>query len=326
MRKLAWWLGIGFVAILPAGAQQESFSSHANLVPVPTLVRDAAGNAVYGLHADDFMIKDDHTEQVVHLDEPLEPDPISLVIALECGRRAKREFGRIRGLAAMLDPVLSDRRNEAALLLFDNRLNLAEDFTGNSERIEQDLGHLQSGDNGAAILDAVAYSARLLGRRPEGRERVLLLISETRDHGSRFTKLDDLARLIGENNVSVYALPFSSYLSQQADVIRGANRDEWTPTIDVIEKLAAVRQSLRGNTPKALTWLTGGEYEMFHSRDGFETDMISFTNHLHSRYRLSFEPRDPHPGFHEIRVGLRRAEAGETVLYRRSYWVGEHGH
>src|SRR5690349_2632047 len=121
MQKLAWWLGIGLMAILPAGAQQESFSSRANLVPVPTLVRDATGNAVYGLHADDFLIEDDHTEQLVHVDEPLQPDPISMVIALQCGRRAKREFGRVRGLPAMLDPVLSDPRNEAALLLFDNK-------------------------------------------------------------------------------------------------------------------------------------------------------------------------------------------------------------
>ena len=325
MPKLPWWLGVALVAILPARAQQESFSSRANLVPVPTLVRDAAGDAVYGLHADDFIIEDDHLEQVVHLDEPLEPDPISLVIALECGRRAKREFDRIRGLPTMLDPVLSDRRNEAALLLFDSKLNLVADFTRNSEGIEQDLRELQPGDRGAAILDAVAYSARLLARRPGGRGRVLLLISETRDHGSRFTKLDEVVQLIGENNISVYALPFSPYLSQQADVIRGANRDEWSPNADLIEKLAAIHQSLKANTPKALARLTGGEYEMFHGRSGFETHLISFTNHLDSRYRLSFEPNDPHPGLHEIRVQLRHAEPGESVLYRRSYWVGQHG-
>ena len=45
-------------------AQQEpSFTSQGNLVPVPTLVRDAAGNAVYGMQAQDFIIEDDGVEQ-----------------------------------------------------------------------------------------------------------------------------------------------------------------------------------------------------------------------------------------------------------------------
>ena len=322
MQKLSFSLGICFLATLPLGAQQQSFSSGANLVPVPVFVRDSAGNAVYGLSADDFIVEDDHSLQAVHLDEAAESDPLSMLIAIECGRRAKREFDRIRGLSAMLDPVLSDGRNEAAVLFFDSKLDLVDNFTSNSEKIEQNLEHINSGDHGAAILDAVAYGARLLSRRPEGRQRVLLLISETRDHGSQFSKLDDIVRLIGENNISIYALSFSPYLSQQGDVMRGTNQDEWTPRIDMIEKLAAVRQALRGNTPKTLTWLTGGEYEIFRGRQGFETDLVAFTNHLHSRYRLSFEPKDPHPGFHQIQVSLRRRESGESVLYRRSYWVG----
>ncbi len=69
--------------------------------------------------------------------------------------------------------------NEAAVVFFDSKLNLARDFTNNADLVEADLKTLPSGDGGAVILDAVAYSARLLARRPEGRQRVLLLISET---------------------------------------------------------------------------------------------------------------------------------------------------
>src|SRR5258708_16788208 len=127
-------------------AQQEpSFTSQGNLVPVPTLVRDAAGNAVYGLRAQDFLIEDDGVEQAVHLDETADAEPISLVIAVQVGRRAEREFGRMAGLAAMLDPVLSGRQNEAALLLFDSKLNLVQDFTKNAEVLEEELKNLEPG-------------------------------------------------------------------------------------------------------------------------------------------------------------------------------------
>ncbi|MGB9202853.1 MAG: VWA domain-containing protein [Terriglobales bacterium] len=305
-----------------AGQQEPSFTSQGNLVPVPTLVRDANGKAVYGLHAQDFILEDDGIEQAVHLDEAAEAEPISLVVAVQCGRRAQREFGRMAGLAAMLDPVLSGPQNEAALLLFDSKLNLVRDFTRHAEVIEEDLKNLEPGDHGATILDAVAYSAKMLAKRPEGRQRVLLLISETRDHGSHFARVDDAVRLVGVTHTLVYALPFSPYISQQLDTARGNNRDEWGNGVDIIEKLAAARQAMRKNSAKALASMTGGEYEPFATRKGFESDMIGFANHLHSRYLLSFEPRDPHSGLHQIRVRLKNADSNQTVLFRRTYWVG----
>ena len=58
-----------------ASAQQKpTFSTEANLVPVPTLVRDAAGAAVYGLREKDFILEDDGIEQDVHLDEAEDED------------------------------------------------------------------------------------------------------------------------------------------------------------------------------------------------------------------------------------------------------------
>ncbi len=318
-------LALLLVLKLATAQQEPGFTSLVNLVPVPTLVRDENGNAVYGLRARDFIIEDDGIEQGVYLDEAAEAQPISVVLAVQTGRRAKREFGKLTGLSSMLGPVLSHPNNEAAVVFFDSTLNLAREFTNNADQIESDLKSLPSGDGGAAILDAVAYSVRLLSWRPEGRQRLLLLISETRDHGSHFAQLDDVVQLIGATNTLVYALPFSPYGSQQLDALRGANRDEWSPNVDFIEKLAAARQAIRKNTPKALASMTGGEYELFATRKGFETDMTSFANHLHSRYQLSFQPKRPRSGLHQIRVRLRYPPQNETVLFRSSYWVAAAG-
>jgi VWFA-related protein len=323
-----WRIGSRLVMLLlvlgaASGQQEPSFSSQGNLVPVPTLVRDAQGNAVYGLQAQDFIIEDDGIEQAAHLDEAAEAEPISLVIAVQVGRRAERDFGRMAGLAAMLDPILSGPQNETALLLFDSRLNLVHDFTKHADVIETDLKNLEPGDHGAAILDAVAYSAKMLAKRPAGRQHVLLLISETRDHGSHFAKIDDAVRLVGLTHTLVYALPFSPYISQQLDTARGSNKDEWSPNFDIIEKLAAMRQAMKKNSAKALALMTGGEYELFATRKTFESDMISFANHLHSRYLLSFEPKDPHSGLHRLRVRLRNSRSNQTVLFRSTYWVGD---
>ena len=219
----------------------------------------------------------------------------------------------------MLDPVLSNPDNEAAVLFFDSKLNLARDFTNNSEQIENDVQTLPPGDGGAAILDAVAYSARLLAKREQGRKLVLLLISETRDHGSKFTKLDTALTLIDANNISVYALPFSPYISKQLDDARGTNKDEWTSMIDILGTLQDIHQAMRKNFPRTLAELTGGEYERFVTRNAFQDNLINFANHLHARYELSFEPKDPHAGLHQIKVRLRNPGKDSSVLYRTTY-------
>ncbi len=206
------------------------------------------------------------------------------------------------------------------MLAFDSQLRLLQEFTSDGRQVEKALRGLEAGDKGAAILDAVDFSAKLLNKTPEGRQRVLLLISETRDHGSHFAKLDDVAALIGAANLTVYSLAFSPTLSNILDTERGQNQDEMNSTVDLIALMGHARAAMKSNMAKAISAQTGGEYELFASRQRFETRMIDFTNHLHSRYLLSFEPKDPHPGPHRIQVRLRKPGTA-TVLARSSYWA-----
>lgn len=312
---------LAFAGSRSTAQDDQNFSAQVTLVRVPTLVRDATGALVSSLHATDFIIEDDGVPQTAHLDEAAEAEPVSLMIAVQCGRKAPNEYKRITGLAAMLDPIVSNPDNEAAVLFFDSKLDLVQDFTVDGDKVEEQLKKLPSGDHGAPIMDAVAYSSRLLGRRPEGRKRVLLLISETRDHGSKFTTLESALAAINNNDVSIYTLPFAPYLSQQFDDLRGSNREQWSPVIDLWARMQELRQAMRKNIPHTLASITGGEYQLFLSRNGFEDHLIDFANHLHNRYELSFEPKNPHPGLHQIRVRLRDAKSGTTLIYRTTYWV-----
>jgi hypothetical protein len=77
---------------------------------------------------------------------------------------------------------------------------------------------------------------------------------------------------------------------------------------------------MRKNIPSTIAQMTGGEYELFATRKKFETRMIDFTNHLHSRYLLSFVPKTPHPGLHPLRVRVKGGNDA-LVLARTSYSV-----
>jgi VWFA-related protein len=307
----------------PEAAPATTLRSQANLVLLPALVKDSQGGIVYGLQAKDFIVEDDGVEQPVRLDEAPEGQPISLVVAIQRGRRANYEFPRMQGLKSMLDPLFTLGTARVAVVEFDSQVNLTRNFTRDENLVSADLANLQPGDDGAAILDAVAYSVNLLKQEPEERLRMLLLISETRDHGS-IAKIDDTVAAIGQSNAVMYALAFSPALSNVLDTERGNNITEMHKGINFLDLGYRVAQAMRKNVPSTVAAMTGGEYELFATRKKFEIRMNDFTNHLHSRYLLSFAPKDSHPGLHQIRLRLRPSvddSGNETVLARTSYWA-----
>src|SRR5579863_9855190 len=128
--KHRWtWIGLLLLAAMALAQEQPTFRTQSNVVLVPALVRDKSGEVVYGLEAKDFVIEDDGVAQNVHLDEAAESEPVSMVVAVQCGRRADFELPRMHGLGAMLDPVLQEPGSKVALLAFDSRVHPIEDFT-----------------------------------------------------------------------------------------------------------------------------------------------------------------------------------------------------
>jgi VWFA-related protein len=305
-------------------AQQDSnLRIQSNVVLVPTLVTDAGGHVVYGLSQNDFVIADDGVEQTVHLDESAESEPVSVVVAIQTGRRAWREYLRMRGVGPMLTPVFNQPQSRVALVEFDSHVNLVDNFSDGETSVYEDLKKLQPGDNGAAIRDAIDFSVRLLQKEPVERQRILLLVSENRDHGSHISKTDDVVAAIGNSSTVVYALAFSPSLSQVLDTEKGLNRDEayWDAPPDIIGTLLMARNAMKKNITRTIAGMTGGEYKLFTSQKAFEGRLVDFNNHLHSRYILSFAPQEPHPGLHQIQVRLKQPVPGVVVLSRTSYWA-----
>src|ERR1700730_3982338 len=116
-----------------AVSQETTFHTQTNVVVIPAMVKSANGAIVYGLGAKDFLVEDDGVEQVVRLDEAAEGSQVSVVVAIERGRRANYEFPRIRGLSAMLDPMVEAGLGKVAIVEFDSEVQLVQDFTVNSE-------------------------------------------------------------------------------------------------------------------------------------------------------------------------------------------------
>jgi hypothetical protein len=136
------WLLLPLLASVAFAQQDSNLRVQSNVVLVPTLVKDAEGHVVYGLKQDDFLIDDDGVEQTVHLDDSAESQPASIVVAIQTGRRAWREYSRMRGVGPMLTAVFNQLRSRVALVEFDSHVRLVEDFSEDEISIYEDLKKL----------------------------------------------------------------------------------------------------------------------------------------------------------------------------------------
>jgi len=288
-----------------------------NEVIVPTLVEKGHGEVIYGLKAADFALTDNGVPQKLRVEEDMDSAPVALVVAVEQGRMSGLEFDKIAKLGPLLDLFLGDGRSQVALVGFDSTPQLMRDFTRSNEDLSSDLRHLQSGDGGAALLDTVDYAVDLLQSQPKEYRRVLLLVSEQRDHGSKHVKPERLVERIGLSDVLVLSLTFSpgkaEFLHDLKD--NGDNR-----VMSPISALMGAVQGLKKNVAKQIALMSGGEYAPFTREKGFQEDVAEVAKHARNRYLLSFKPSDPTPGLHTLRVRLTQ-DYGAHVVARANYWA-----
>jgi VWFA-related protein len=289
-----------------------------NEVLVPTLVEKHDGAVVYGLHAGDFVLDDNGVAQKIRVQEEMDSAPVALVVAVEEGGVSALEFDKLAKLGPLLDLFLSDGRSEAALIGFDSMPQLIKDFTHHSEVVDDALRHLEQGNGGDAILDTVSYGVDLLETQPKEYRRVLLLVSEERDHGSKHTKPEQLVERIGRSDVLILSVCFSP---SRAELIHDSKDSTGEDrTMNLFSTVAMIVQAFKKNVAKEVAHMSGGEYTTFTGDKGFEQRVVDAARHARNRYLISFSPSDPTPGLHTIRVRTVQ-DYGARIVARANYWL-----
>jgi VWFA-related protein len=289
----------------------------ANEVLVPTLVEKPGGGVVYGLKPKDFVLEDNGVPQKIRVQEEMDTAPVALVVAVELGGASVLEFDKLAKMGPLLDLFLSDSQGQAALVGFDSKPRLLRDFTHSSDEVNQALKRLPRGDNGAAILDTVSYAVDLLESQPKEYRRVLLLISEERDHGSKHIKVEQLIRKIGQSDVLVLSVSFSPARAELSHDIKDSGEDR---AMNLFSTLAMIVPAFKKNVTKEVAHMSGGEYNTFTGDKGFEKRVVESAQHARNRYLITFSPSDPTPGLHTIRVRLAE-DYGARIVARANYWM-----
>jgi hypothetical protein len=219
------------------------------------------------------------------------------------------------------------------------------DFSRSPEATRLALSRLKPcGDFHAASIDAVYYAINMLKRRQSHYRRAILLISETRDHGSR-SKLHEVVAELGVNDTVIYSVAFSPAKDGLIDEFRSginppkapsspppAKASSSPPVPDPVyldhappfewpPQLLLVINALRRDSASELASLSGGEHFNFTTKRGLEESLERIANRVHNYYLLRFQPSGPIMMLHSLRV--RVAGYPDAVIQtRRNYWSG----
>jgi VWFA-related protein len=310
------------LSTLVSYAQQQnpySFSTQTNLVTVPTQVTTQQGDFIYGLQGSQFVVTDNGVRQRIRLEETPEQTGLSLIVLVQCSRAAALESAKLAGLSTMIEDITGAAPHEVAVVSYGSKPSLLGNFTSSPQKISAAVSAIKPcNEDGAATFDAVEYATGLLGERENHYRRAILLISETRDHGSHATPKEVIAEL-GETNTVVNAVAYSpgrdEFLHQLRYGDEGSNG-----MADLTPLIIMAANALRKNASSELAALSGGEYLNFTTQKGFDQALGHLANQVHNFYLLSFQPQGtPTPGYHAIRVSVP-GTPDALVRSRTTYW------
>jgi VWFA-related protein len=329
MRLFVLRCGILIAAVGGVVSAQTTLHTTTTLVVVPTLVETTAKEPVFSLTAEDFVLKDNGISQKVTLEEETRR-PLSLVVLMQTGGIARGQFPNYAGLETMLASLLGGAPNKISIVNFDSQTEAASPFTSDVAQWHDAIDHPEQGDRGAAIYDSLEFGLELLKKEPANNRRVILLISQERDDGSK-TPLKEIVRDLGETNTAVYSVTFSAQktAARQAfkdpphlnpPLIVGCGPTQGYFKLDAPLRLifGAMQKNLSGEVAS----LSGGESNNFDNKHELDEALNRVNSHIRNSYVLSFQPTSTGAGLHMIKVSLAR-HPEMVVLARTSYWAGD---
>ena len=298
--------------------QPAIFLEEIDEVTVPVTVRAPNGEYIHDMIQEDFTIFDNDVEQrVVGFDVSFLP--ISMVICVQTSDRVEGILGDIRKTAYLFTELVLGQHGEAALQTFDSRVKLLVDFTNDPKKIDKGLKAMRIGSSSVAMGD-VAYSAiRMLLQRPENHHKIIVLISESQNNGSRIG-LGESLRTAQLYNIAIYGVRLSTLSARlrRKPEVRPPNIPAGivvrptmpgtpnTPTAQqqssysvtpnmipiIIDLVRGVKNLIFDNPLELLARGTGARDFSPRTTSGVQESIIKIGEDIRSGYRLSYRPNN----------------------------------
>ena len=307
-------------------AQQEPIRVDVPVVFLPVTVTDANGKYIDGLDAAQFELTDNGKSvpfEMTTADSVTAP--LALVVAAQANENALAALEKIQKTGSVIPALISGERGSVLVIGFGEEVTTVQGWTRDAGDVSRAFRSLRPQWNPKArLLDAATEGIKLLSERAPEERRVLLLISETKDRGSK-ADLREVAELAQRAGVTIHAVTFSAYATAFAKKGGATQPDPRHGGGNILSIFSEIGRLGKENTIEALTLASGGRSRGFTTLRGLEEELGHVGEEIHSQYLLNFTPASPKQGFHQLFVRVKnRPDA--VVRTRTGYWAGEAKH
>ena len=308
--------------LLAQGPDNSTIRANVPLVLAPVTVTDKKGNFIDGLSVDDFRLTDDGVAQKIRMDtSDTVLAPVSLMVLIQASGISAPALARIERVGGLIKPLVIGQRGQAAVIEFDDEIRVRTEFTSDSDLISAAFQRTRSRSiRTARLIDAVAEGVKMLDTRSPNNRRVMLILSESRDRGSK-TKLTDAIEQAQRAGAVVYA---ATYSVQGSTFLSSPSTSPSMPGcdcgVDILGGALELARIGKANVADALARTTGGRHLSFLTLDSLENVISRAGEEIHSQYLLSFTPTPGgKDGFHQIQVAIP-SHPDAVVRVRLGYW------
>jgi VWFA-related protein len=300
---------------------------HSNFVQLPVTVKDGNGRRVDGLLPTDFVVKENGVVQKLSYFTQ-DPFALSVAIVMDLGmsdatvQKVNQTFPALVGAFAPYD--------EVALYTFSSTVSEVSDFTAPTQKLAAIFNQVKTergSNNGPAILsgplangptvngipvgsptqpvytppkqarvlnDAILQAALDLGKRDRARRKIIFVISDGREFGSKASYRDVLKVL----------------LSKEIQVKAVAVGSASLPVYDKIERLRIPREGYDDILPKYVGATGGQPVYRELSLSAIEDTYAQVMSDARNQYTLGYTPARPKTpttsAYHNIEVDVER--------------------
>jgi len=174
-----------------------------DLVELYTTVLDRQGRPVIsGLAAKDFAVAEDGARQQILRCERVTDLPIHAAVAIDISASMEKSLEQAQAAAFQFVQGTVRPKDRAAIITFNDHPTLAVKFTSDLKALAGGLAGLKA-ERGTALYDSLIFSFYSFNG-VKGR-RAILLLSDGKDEGSRFT-FEEALEFARRAGVTVYAI------------------------------------------------------------------------------------------------------------------------
>ena len=315
-----------------------TISVSANVVQIPVMVKDADGRRVDGLLPKDFIVLENGKKQTLSYFTS-DPFELSVAVVLDTGiadvalQKVNQTYGSLVGAFSPYD--------EVSLYTYSSTVSQVTDFSGRPEKLTAALNEMKlvrGHNNGPPVLggplgpdgptvngapvggpiiqpvntppreshvlnDAILRAALDLSKRERTRRKVIFVISDGRELGSK-ASYRDVLHVLETQGIQVKAVVVDS----------GA-----LPLYRQIDKLHMPRQGYSNILPRYCSATGGGQVFSELSRNAMEEAYAQITSEARNQYTLAYIPKaTAGPAYRSIEVQVDKK--GLNIYNKSGYY------